>query len=331
MNQKNEKDSIRSKAAKIQLPGGDAPITGMQSCGDFLEIFRTNRTYRLQTPEAIDPDELNPSLPGTVTEVAKVGSSNHIVARVFIQGCDLLDTATFDSEMDIMSVKQELHSIKEYLLTCESVYETLVRELCGIREKLEAEGFQSQDGRYLSEFPHIEGLEGRVASFLINAKRAIFHLGCLPGKVIGTDFEGSNIHELGKHLETNCGPESRLVKFVHGIASDMKRIVDLRNFQEHPKENKATIVNNYTMNPKPEVLEPTWHLTGEQPVFITEEMFDILGKILVATENILCFLILENASVNVPWILAKIPDDAVDPSCPVQYRLTIDLSRIHST
>ena len=33
----------------------------MQSCGEFLEMYKVDKTFRVKSPESIDPEETNPN------------------------------------------------------------------------------------------------------------------------------------------------------------------------------------------------------------------------------------------------------------------------------
>ncbi|MEW4983922.1 MAG: hypothetical protein AB1Y26_11845 [Cycloclasticus sp.] len=51
----------RHAAGSFELKEGTGPITGMQSCGEFLEMYKVDKTFRVKSPESIDPEETNPN------------------------------------------------------------------------------------------------------------------------------------------------------------------------------------------------------------------------------------------------------------------------------
>ena len=112
MERKFPKNSPRYQAGGFQLKEGTGPITGMQSCGKFLEIYKKDKTFRVQTPESLDPEQTNENVPWVATPVADVGSANPIVSRVFMQASDILSAAIFQTEVDTDSLRSELHSVK---------------------------------------------------------------------------------------------------------------------------------------------------------------------------------------------------------------------------
>jgi hypothetical protein len=47
----------RHRTGKMDLIGGTGPITQMSGVYDFMEVDKTDQTFRVQTPEDIDPEE----------------------------------------------------------------------------------------------------------------------------------------------------------------------------------------------------------------------------------------------------------------------------------
>jgi hypothetical protein len=76
----------RDAAGHFDLNEGTGGIIAMCSCDGFLEVYKQDLTFRIQTPETIDPDRINPHTPFVVAVTDNVGSSNPIVARVVDDG-----------------------------------------------------------------------------------------------------------------------------------------------------------------------------------------------------------------------------------------------------
>src|SRR3972149_7992770 len=109
----------RHLAGSFELKEGTGPITAMCPCGEFLEIYKVDKTFRVKTPEAIDPEKMNPNAPWVASPVDDVGSSNPIVARVLLQGHEILNSAPFEGEVNKDAVTTHLHDCKESLVACE--------------------------------------------------------------------------------------------------------------------------------------------------------------------------------------------------------------------
>ncbi len=152
---RTKKNLPRHGAGSMELQGGTGPITSMCSCGSFLEIYKQDKTFRVQTPESIDPDETNPNAPWVASPVADVGSSNLTVARVLLQAREMLDAAMFDEELDKEAVILHLHSCKEMLLACERLATRLAGRIDEIIKQITEQGISRDNhGRGLNPFPH---------------------------------------------------------------------------------------------------------------------------------------------------------------------------------
>src|SRR3989304_10576983 len=103
-------------AVSFEVKEGTGPITAMCPCGEFLEIYKVDKTFRVKTPEAIDPEKMNPNAPWVASPVDDVGSSNPIVARVLLQGHEILNSAPFEGEVNKDAVTTHLHDCKESLV-----------------------------------------------------------------------------------------------------------------------------------------------------------------------------------------------------------------------
>ncbi|MFE0500334.1 hypothetical protein ACFW0P_06060 [Lysobacter soli] len=113
--------AARHGAGALKLEGGTGPITRSVNMGDWLEVYKADMTYRIQSPESIDPHETNPNAPWVVTPAAQVGSSNPTVARVLLQSEEIIDAAMLVERIDKDAVMLVLHGLKEAILTCEAI------------------------------------------------------------------------------------------------------------------------------------------------------------------------------------------------------------------
>ncbi len=80
----------RDAAGSFELSEGTGGLTAMCSCDEFLEIYKEDVTFRIRTPESIDPKRTNPNAPFVAAVADTVGSSSPAVARVLLQGRDIV-------------------------------------------------------------------------------------------------------------------------------------------------------------------------------------------------------------------------------------------------
>lgn len=322
------KKSPRHLAGSVELKEGTGPITAVCPCGEFVEIYKVDKTFRVKTPEAIDPEETNPNAPWVASPVDDVGSSNPIVARVLLQGHEILNSAPFEGEVNKDAATKHLHRCKESLLACEKTAKRVGYHIDRVVNEVTAQGISTDSGgRALNPFPQVPDLDSDCGTFLIQANRAIKLICELPQFFIVLKKADSNFDHLSKRLSTTVGENRPVVEFVKANASGVRYLIDLRNFHEHPKE-KRTIVDNFRWMPDAKIRVPMWHLSGQEPRPIKEEMFSALEYLTQIAEAMLIHLVMHRMSKQFPFIVEEIPDKDIDVKNPIKYRLSIDLSKL---
>jgi hypothetical protein len=303
----------------------------MCSCGGFLEIYKLDKTFRVRTPESIDPLETNPNAPWVASPFSDVGSSNPIVARVLLQGNEILKAAFFDGELDQDTITKQLHSCKETLLACERMADTVGGHIDRIIADITERGISKDNhGRGMNPFPQVPNLDTDCGTFLVQANRAIKLICELPKLLIGLDKSDSNFDHLAKRLGPVVGEDSPLVKFVRGNAPMVRYLIELRNFHEHPKDIE-TIIQNFHVIPSGEIQAPNWKLVGienQEARSVKDEMHAAIVFLIQLAETMLIYLVMHRVSGQFPFVADEIPDENVDPNLPIKYRLTIDNTKL---
>lgn len=312
----------RDAAISVDLKEGVGPITALVPLASHLEIYKRDATFRLRSPESIDPTRSNPNAASTVAVTVGVGSSNPIVARVFLQAHAILKGAAFSKQIRSEQVLEELHACKEALLTCQNASERVNARVDECIAQVEG-SLKMSRGRVFDSFPTVANLTDEVTTFLISAKRAIKHMCNLPVCFLDDIGSHSNFDHLGKALMKAVGHESAVTKFVQDQADLVRYLIDLRNFQEHPVERR-TIVDDFKMEPDSTVSVPMWYLNGETPRPIAAEMRALLDRLTEIAEALFVLLVGDALVDWVPYVLIEIPDGTRDEVLPIRYRLEVD-------
>jgi hypothetical protein len=183
----------RHAAGSVELKEGTGPVTTTCTCGNFLEIYKVDKTFRIKTPETIDPAETNPNCPWIVSPVSNVGSANPIVARVLLQGREIMEAAMLEGDVDKEMVVKKLHACKEVLVTCENVAQKVATHISRIVDEINAKGIsKDKGGRALNPFPQVPNLEADCATFLVQANRTIRLICELPSLFLSLERADSN-------------------------------------------------------------------------------------------------------------------------------------------
>jgi hypothetical protein len=327
----DKKNLPRHAAGAFELKEGTGGITGMCPCGDFLEIYKIDKTFRVQSPESIDPQQTNPNAMWVTTPISDDGSKNPIISRTMLQSHEILKGAWFERDIDKKAIILTLHACKENLLACDKIAKKISNQTNNIITKIQGEGIGTEkNARGLNPFPHITDLITDCDTFLTKAKRAIKSICELPLHFYSIDSSDNNFQNLSRCLASIIRPDSRLLNFINENAALIKHIIDLRNYKEHPG-NRKTIIDNFRCTPDIKIVVPQWYITGKDstpPTPIKEEMGDIVNYLLEITETMLILLVMDAVKKGIPFIIEKTPDSQINPAAPIKFNLSIDISKM---
>ena len=207
----------RDAGGSIEITEGTGPIRAMVSTGELLELYKVDKTFRVATPETIDPERTNPNAPFTVSIVQNVGTSNRIVARVLLQGDQMLNLCGA-TQNESTAIRKQLHRCKERLLRSEASATEVCSNIKAITEKVTLAGIPFERGRVLNPFPHVENLEADCSTFLVEVNHAIKAISALPSLFIPLERADNNFDHLGERLTKKIGVDEAVTKFVKSCA-----------------------------------------------------------------------------------------------------------------
>ena len=330
---RTKKNLPRHSAGSMELKEGTGPITTMCACGPFLEIYKQDKTFRVQTPETIDPDETNPHAPWVASPIADVGSSNLVVARVLLQSKAMLDAAFIDGPLDKEAIVAHLHACKETILSGEKIATKIAANIGQIIRQINQQGItKDKQGRGLNPFPQVTDLDLDCGSFLVQVNRALKLISEMPSLFLELGRPDSNFDHLAKHLAEVIGDSSPITTFVLDNASAVRYLIDLRNFHEHPRKIR-TVIKNFSVLPDGQIQAPVWYLQGDgqiDPHSIGDEALATLDFIRELAEVMFIHLLMHRISKKFPFFIEQIPEDKLAPQLPIRYKLSIDIGMIHA-
>lgn len=326
-----DKSAPRFQAGSMSLPEDAGEITAMFSCDDFLEIYTENETYRVKSPEAVDPEVTNPNAPWVSSKSSGFGSASDIVARVLLQGSDMIGAGGVSIPEDKKRViLRQLHTCKEALLACETVRQRVTESAHEIIDDISKNGVDIEHGRHVKNLPQVPNLEEDAGAFLINIKRAIVSVCYLASYFLPLPNKDNNLEHLKKSVEKLSSDKyEKLLNSLGEFIPGTKHLIELRNYQEHPGE-KVTLIENFTITPKNEVCYPVWYLKGKKPESIVTSMKSAIDFSISLSETMLVHYLFASMESRFPYYLEVIPDDDIDPIKPIRHRVSIDIGSIHS-
>lgn len=318
----------RDGAGSFSIPSEKGEIIkAMCPLPDHLEIYSPTETFKIQSPESIDPERTNPNAMWVNAKTHDVGSSSPFVARTFIMASEILKVAKLPkpSEKDALTLR--MHLIKELLLQCDSASKSVGFAVDSEIAALEATEFKLADGgSSLEKFPVVRDLESKATSFLIAARRAITEICQISNHFWDIKTKHSALeHLLEKELIPLLGKDHCLVLYLNGFVSGTKRILDFRNGQEHANTTKAKrlVVKNFELTSTNQIKAPVWYLEGNSAVDMKSEMEGVADFVLRLAEGM--FVGCVDATLTKWPPFQFVINDPVDLDCPVQYSLQIFL------
>jgi len=303
----------------LELLEGTGGIIYMASVKNILEIYKKDVTFRVQTPNSLNPEQKKPEMPFTTSPAARVGSTNPFVARIFAQAHDMLKSLPLLEHIDREYFLFEMYNCKEKGVSCQNIFERFKQDYSIVEDKIKS-GEIKRIGEALYPFPSIENLNWYASSYLTDAKHALQCMARIYGHCFKSDITGPRFDLIIKHAKDNLPKEVNFISFLEATQGNILDIIELRNGQEHPRPDKATIIGNISYSPEG-IVPPVWQITGTPKRPILQCMEAFTDFILSFCEAF--FLFCYAASVRPPLvaIIREIPKDQINPDLPIRYKL----------
>jgi hypothetical protein len=164
--------------------------------------------------------------------------------------------------------------------------------------------------------------------FLTSAKRAMQSVGEVFNQFYVPDdkkpkVSNANFEFAIARLENSPPVNQQLIDYLRQTIPFTKRFVDLRNGLEHPTACDATMVQDFQVTPEG-IKPPSWTRPGisdEGPV--VDEMSQFLESLIVFCEHVFFFGLLDNIAPDfqIGFEVKLLPENKIDPECPIRYRL----------
>jgi hypothetical protein len=310
-------DRPRDAAISIELTEGSGPILTACSVGDVLEVYKVDRCFELQSPDAVDPNQTDPNAPWIVKHVSAYGAGNEIVARTFLLAVELANHVTFKPSFNKLNLLFAVKACRNSLLECDRISKRITEEENRLVNEYQ---FLKVKGNVVSSFPVFQGLPEVAGGFLFNAKQCLQNASEIFNSFFGTSFHGPHFHKMlswcKEHLQ-----DSGLTDFLTDYEPRARWITDLRNYFEHPGDKKTEIRDFYWEPEKHSTHLPTWNITGQVGTSISEDSAAIVILLTDVIEALLLLCAIE-AAAHFPYMI--VPRSPVKPEMPIRYSVEID-------
>lgn len=213
-----------------------------------------------------------------------------------------------------------LLDLKRHLLRCVEIRDDLAKEIASGRDQVAREGFNVQSAGRVITLPGIGDLQSKAEGFLQSAKLAIAETGNLTNPFYQA-AHGHQYHKFSAWAETTFGPTDDLTLVVKSWEPFVKRIIEMRNAVDHPLTTPGAPLKTVNFldvrssSGVPELLDPSWGLTGKDLRPILPDFDLIIEKVICLGENVLVrlFYKLRNSAIVE---IREIPLENRNPSNP---------------
>lgn len=291
----------------------------------FMEIYTVHATYRVKTPDNLDPSRTVPNMPWSQSAHTSVGASNPIVARIVIQSIEAMSNWPLRNG-NVETIKRHLHACKEEAVICEAAYKKLKPTYDLAVARVEERKLPIQ--RNMVECPSLPNLRDEATAFLTSAKRALQFVGEVFNQFYASDgrkplVKNANFSFAILRLESLQPVNQDFLDYIRKIEPVTKRFAELRNGLEHQSEKDFTTIENFQLTPKG-IAPPSWQRSGfaiEGPILAEMEFF--IQFIVEFYESVFFFGLMKNIAPNFPigFQVEQLSEAEIDAECPIHYRL----------
>lgn len=266
-------------------------------------------------------------MPFQFQRISDYGTSTPAVARTLVQGSELMQAFPLDDAVK-KAVKEILFDLQRQLLRCVQTVERIKREVENGLKEVEAKGLDVQSRGQAVTLPSVADLESHCESFLQSAKLGVRDCGRLLEPFFGEEFD-HRFHRIVAWSEQQMGAEDELTKCLAHWESWVKRLVDMRNTVDHPRNEPggSLVTYNFRLLQTSEgwdLCPPCWGLSGETPAPLLPEMENAIEGLLQLSEDLLAICLLRNRG-GFPLYIYEIPEEERDKSCPIRLRVGVNL------
>lgn len=302
----------RNSARCIKL---DGEIKEIVITTNGLFCYTENSVYKVRTPEEIDPQNTNNNIPFENTLYRKSGTRNYITARTVIQSKKFLDSVTL--KVDKQVVLTYLMDIETNLLLCNRIYrdirnQVLRKTKCKIPVRRGV----------VDKLPIVDDLDTKVYQLLMSAKQVLRSVVLIFNEFHGTDCKDAHINQVVEEMQAMTESNNVLMQDMVANKDFYKRVVDLRNAQEHADKKRYLRIDNFMLHSDGKCHSPSvkYFNGGLQGSYdIVSLMKLVIDGLLNLVETQMMYNVLTTSFIpeGICYGIRKIPDNQIDEHCPI--------------
>jgi hypothetical protein len=266
-------------------------------------------------------------MPFVFQKIFDHGSSNPIVARLFMQTLEILKHCNIAEDMKQRVVELYRGSLMGKLLRCWEIKEQLQSQLSAAMASTPTH----------VTFPYILRLEEECHNFLYETKNYIRDLLKVFNLLYGTNFKEASEFSgpkkgnksLVKFATESFGADDSRTKFFEAAVNCVEHFVYLRNAVEHPGGHSGELmIKNITWDANGKATEPVWVRVKDgvplaTPSSIFSDMNSAINHFLHLGEVVLVSWAAKHLRFPDLMRVVLIPEENRDPKCPMNFEVIV--------
>ena len=168
-----------------------------------------------------------------IQKIADVGTANPIVSRLSMGLFDIIKMAQIDDEAK-ETIKEMNFAIIQYITKAEKIGLQICNDIDKVVKKLNEEGIKTQSFGRCVNVPSTDNLDN-IREFLKYGKQSLQELVKIFNLFLKTNYSNPRYDKLLNKLEKQYGVDDSLTKMVKEYYKWIKKFLDFRNEDEHPK------------------------------------------------------------------------------------------------
>jgi hypothetical protein len=280
-----------------------------------------------RSPLAVFPP-LERQMPFVFPKIFDHGSSNPIVARLFMQTLEIIKFCDIAEHTKRQVVELYRGSLTGKLLHCWEIKERLQSELSAAMASTPT----------AVNFPYILRLEEECRTFLYEIKNYVRDLLKVFNLLYGTNFKEAREFSrpkkkagvsLVEFASESFGADDSRTKFFKEAVKSVEYFVDHRNAVEHPGGHSGELViKNITWDANGKATEPVWVRVKDgvplaTPSSICSDMDSAIHHFLHLGEVVLVSWAAKHLRFPELMRVVPIPEENRNPKCPINFEVTV--------
>jgi hypothetical protein len=330
-NKKRKIDMIRDAAFSMDVKKkGETepePLINMLSAKGMLLALKPSSIFRVQMPDDIDPERKYIETKGSISEIYTIGTSNPIVARTLIQGKKFLEFAPIDKKQK-EALFDTYFDVFHEMVEAYKGYQNLHTEFNALLTEYKQALVENNHPLFISDVPHIESLEVKTKSFFASIHRSLKILIDFAYLMFPDLSKPLFFSEISKKLEELYSEDLPLISLLKDRTEWINIMWKIRNAIEHPKPGLLVEIKNMQLAPNGKIDPPTISYEIESSKLEKSDLIEVMGYVIEGllefSEAFLITSILSKRPQNLMLSFYRIPNENIDPNCPILYNVTFN-------